>query len=135
MSGFVSCNPGDGRAIYQREFGVELVRWNPAAHELDCLRRHPEFQPREGLGVSRVPTQLADCVDHGPRDEAAWIATPPLRYPAVHPTARAMGAVFGGLLAEGGLDVTLVDAWQTHVDAINAGGLAISGAGSSTQHP
>jgi 2-dehydropantoate 2-reductase len=32
--------------------------------------------------------------------------------------AGAMGGLFGGLLAEGGLDVTLVDIWGEHVAAI-----------------
>ena len=43
--------------------------------------------------------------------------------------AGAMGSLFGGLLAEGGLDVTLVDIWQKHVDAINATGLKMLGHG------
>lgn len=43
--------------------------------------------------------------------------------------AGAMGSVFGGLLAEGGLDVTLVDVWQAHVDAINREGLQLLGHG------
>ena len=37
--------------------------------------------------------------------------------------AGAMGSLFGGLLAEGGADVTLVDVWREHVDAINRDGL------------
>lgn len=41
----------------------------------------------------------------------------------------AMGSLFGGLLAEGGLDATLVDVWREHVDAINRDGLAIVGHG------
>jgi 2-dehydropantoate 2-reductase len=41
----------------------------------------------------------------------------------------AMGSLFGGLLAEGGLDVTLVDVWKEHVDAINRNGLKIIGHG------
>jgi 2-dehydropantoate 2-reductase len=41
----------------------------------------------------------------------------------------AMGSLFGGLLAEGGLDVTLVDIWKEHVDAINRDGLKIVGHG------
>ena len=41
----------------------------------------------------------------------------------------AMGSLFGGLLAEGGLDVTLVDIWKEHVDAINRNGLKIVGHG------
>ena len=43
--------------------------------------------------------------------------------------AGAMGSLFGGLLAEGGLNVTLVDIWQEHVDAINANGLKMVGHG------
>lgn len=39
--------------------------------------------------------------------------------------AGAMGGSFGGLLAEAGHEVLLVDAWQAHVDAINAHGLRI----------
>jgi 2-dehydropantoate 2-reductase len=41
----------------------------------------------------------------------------------------AMGSLFGGLLAAGGLDVTLVDVWKEHVDAINRDGLRIVGHG------
>ena len=36
--------------------------------------------------------------------------------------AGAMGCLFGGLLAEKGLQVTLIDVWQEHVDAINKNG-------------
>jgi 2-dehydropantoate 2-reductase len=43
--------------------------------------------------------------------------------------AGAMGGLFGGLLAEGGLDVTLVDAWPEHVAAIRNDGLRIVGVG------
>lgn len=43
--------------------------------------------------------------------------------------AGAMGSLFGGLLAEGGLGVTLVDIWEEHVDAINRSGLRIVGHG------
>lgn len=43
--------------------------------------------------------------------------------------AGAMGGLFGGLLAEGGLSVTLVDAWPEHVAAINDGGLRMVGVG------
>ena len=43
--------------------------------------------------------------------------------------AGAMGCLFGGLLAEGGLDVTLVDVWQEHVDNINRDGLKMVGYG------
>lgn len=41
----------------------------------------------------------------------------------------AMGSLFGGLLAHGGLDVTLVDVWREHVDAINGRGLRMVGHG------
>ena len=41
--------------------------------------------------------------------------------------AGAMGSLFGSQLAEGGLDVTLIDVWREHVDAINDGGLRIVG--------
>jgi 2-dehydropantoate 2-reductase len=43
--------------------------------------------------------------------------------------AGAMGALFGGLLAEGGLEVTLVDLWPEHIAAIKANGLRIVGVG------
>jgi 2-dehydropantoate 2-reductase len=43
--------------------------------------------------------------------------------------AGAMGGLFGGLLKQGGLDVTLVDVWAEHVDAINRDGLNIVGHG------
>ena len=39
----------------------------------------------------------------------------------------AMGSVFGGILAEGGHDVTLFDTWCEHVKAINENGLHLSG--------
>jgi 2-dehydropantoate 2-reductase len=41
----------------------------------------------------------------------------------------AMGGLFGGLLAENGLDVTLLDVWREHVEAIAAHGLRILGYG------
>jgi 2-dehydropantoate 2-reductase len=40
-----------------------------------------------------------------------------------------MGGLFGGLLAEKGLDVTLVDSWGEHVAAIAARGLKVVGVG------
>jgi 2-dehydropantoate 2-reductase len=43
--------------------------------------------------------------------------------------AGAMGGLFGGLLAEGGLDVTLVDAWPEHIAAIKQNGLRVVGVG------
>lgn len=51
-----------------------------------------------------------------------------------HPTvvvvgAGAMGSLFGGLLAQGGLDVTLVDVRPDHVDAVNRDGLRLTGHG------
>ena len=49
--------------------------------------------------------------------------------------AGAMGGLFGGLLAEQGLDVTLVDTWAEHVDAINRGGLRIVGVGGDRAIP
>ncbi|GAB1485876.1 2-dehydropantoate 2-reductase [Aminivibrio sp.] len=39
----------------------------------------------------------------------------------------AMGSLFGGMLAEGGCDVTLIDIWKEHMDRINASGLSIEG--------
>jgi 2-dehydropantoate 2-reductase len=47
----------------------------------------------------------------------------------------AMGSLFGGLLAEGGLDVTLIDIWKEHVDAINRHGLKIVGHGGERTVP
>ncbi len=41
----------------------------------------------------------------------------------------AMGGLFGGLLSEGGLDVTLLDTWRQHVAAIRENGLSIVGYG------
>lgn len=41
--------------------------------------------------------------------------------------AGAMGCLFGGELAEHGLEVTLIDVWREHVDAINRDGLRIVG--------
>lgn len=41
--------------------------------------------------------------------------------------AGAMGSLFGGLLAEAGEDVVLVDIWEEHVRAINERGLHIKG--------
>ena len=43
--------------------------------------------------------------------------------------AGAMGCLFGGLLAEKGLNVVLIDVWKEHVDAINSKGLKIDGYG------
>ena len=40
-----------------------------------------------------------------------------------------MGSFFGGLLAEKGLDVVLIDVWGEHVDTINTRGLRIVGVG------
>jgi len=43
--------------------------------------------------------------------------------------AGAMGSFFGGLLAEKGLDVVLIDVWEEHVETINREGLRIVGVG------
>ena len=43
--------------------------------------------------------------------------------------AGAMGCLFGGLLAEKGLDVILIDIWKEHVEAINKNGLKMDGHG------
>ena len=43
--------------------------------------------------------------------------------------AGAMGCLFGGLLAEKGLDVALIDVWKEHVEVINKNGLKIDGHG------
>ena len=43
--------------------------------------------------------------------------------------AGAMGCLFGGLLAEKGLKVTLIDVWKEHIDAINKNGLKMDGFG------
>ena len=43
--------------------------------------------------------------------------------------AGAMGSLFGGLLAEGGLEVTLVDPWKEHIEKIKNDGLQIIGFG------
>ena len=43
--------------------------------------------------------------------------------------AGAMGCLFGGLLAEKGLNVVLIDVWKDHVDAINKNGLKMNGQG------
>ena len=43
--------------------------------------------------------------------------------------AGAMGSLFGGLLAEGGLEVTLVDPWKEHIEKIKKDGLQMVGFG------
>ena len=43
--------------------------------------------------------------------------------------AGAMGCLFGGLLAEKGLNVILIDVWKQHVDEINKKGLKMMGHG------
>ena len=43
--------------------------------------------------------------------------------------AGAIGGLFGGLLRQGGLNVTLIDRWSEHVNAINQHGLAMTGHG------
>jgi 2-dehydropantoate 2-reductase len=49
--------------------------------------------------------------------------------------AGAMGSLFGGLLAEGGMKVTLIDPWQEHIDAIKADGLKMVGFGGDRYIP
>jgi 2-dehydropantoate 2-reductase len=49
--------------------------------------------------------------------------------------AGAMGSLFGGLLAEGGMNVTLVDPWQEHIEQINKNGLMIVGFGGDRSIP
>jgi len=49
--------------------------------------------------------------------------------------AGAMGSLFGGLLAEGGLDVTLVDPWKEHIDLIRQDGLKMVGFGGDRTIP
>ena len=44
-----------------------------------------------------------------------------------------MGSFFGGLLAENGLDVVLIDVWEEHVNNINKNGLRIVGVGGDRQ--
>ncbi len=41
----------------------------------------------------------------------------------------ALGSLYGGMLAEAGFDVTLVDVWKEHIDTVNASGLFIEGIG------
>merc|ERR1719162_2828421 len=43
--------------------------------------------------------------------------------------AGAMGCLIGGKLAEGGLNVTFVDKWKEHIDALNKNGLKLIGTG------
>jgi 2-dehydropantoate 2-reductase len=43
--------------------------------------------------------------------------------------AGAMGCLFGGLLAEKGLNVMLIDVWKEHIDEINKNGLKMDGHG------
>jgi 2-dehydropantoate 2-reductase len=43
--------------------------------------------------------------------------------------AGAMGCLLGGKLAEGGLQVTFIDTWKDHVDAMNSKGLKLVGKG------
>ncbi len=49
--------------------------------------------------------------------------------------AGALGSVFGGLLYEGGLNVTLINIWQDHIKAINRKGLKIVGYGGDRYIP
>jgi 2-dehydropantoate 2-reductase len=49
--------------------------------------------------------------------------------------AGAMGSLFGGLLAEGGLRVTLLDPWQDHINQIRENGLKMVGFGGDRHVP
>lgn len=49
--------------------------------------------------------------------------------------AGAMGSLFGGLLAEGGLQVTLVDPWKEHIESIQRNGLRMVGHGGDRHIP
>ena len=49
--------------------------------------------------------------------------------------AGAMGSLFGGLLAEGGLRVTLLDPWKEHIDQVRANGLKMVGFGGDRYIP
>ena len=49
--------------------------------------------------------------------------------------AGAMGSLFGGLLAEGGLQVTLVDPWAEHIEQIRRNGLQMVGFGGDRHIP
>jgi len=49
--------------------------------------------------------------------------------------AGAMGSLFGGLLAEKGLDVTLIDVWKDHINEINRKGLKMVGYGGDRYIP
>lgn len=43
--------------------------------------------------------------------------------------AGAMGSLYGGMLAEAGNEVVLIDIWKEHIDAVNRNGLKIEGSG------
>lgn len=45
--------------------------------------------------------------------------------------AGAMGSLYGGLLAEAGNEVVLIDVWKDHIDAINKNGVEIEASGGS----
>ncbi|MGI9522076.1 MAG: ketopantoate reductase family protein [Hyphomicrobiaceae bacterium] len=49
--------------------------------------------------------------------------------------AGAIGGLFGALLADGGLDVTLVDTWPEHIAAIAANGIRVVGEGGDRSIP
>lgn len=49
--------------------------------------------------------------------------------------AGAMGSLFGGLLAEGGANVTLIDPWQDHIERIKKDGLKMVGYGGDRHIP
>ena len=47
--------------------------------------------------------------------------------------AGGMGCLYGGRLTQAGYDVTLLDIWQPHVDAIRSSGLLLDGIGGEAQ--
>ncbi|MCH8911307.1 MAG: FAD-dependent monooxygenase, partial [Chloroflexi bacterium] len=50
--------------------------------------------------------------------------------------AGGIGSVVGGLLAEGGHDITLIDRWQEHIEKIRADGLIVeTRTGEHLTHP
>merc|ERR1719424_2509766 len=94
----------------------------------------PTHQPREEIEYegffvcAQKIARVRDSVAEKLADTAAY------KCGGAKPTicvlgAGAMGCLIGGKLCEGGLDVTFVDKWQAHVDAMNANGLKLVGVG------
>ena len=75
---------------------------------------HPEVDPLPGSVVGIIEGEERDQLIVG---KSAVLG------------AGAMGCLFGGLLAEKGLNVNLIDVWKEHVDAINKDGLKMDGHG------